>query len=693
MKRKIRYWIMLLGIPLLLLAGRNAYAGPGDFQLTVRNISQTAPNVIEFDLYLLDTDPLNDFYLSTEQFGILFNSSIYAGGTISATISNTGSGLGPFQLVTNNPQTETNAAYSGQTLILLAGNMAYTPLAQCTLISKTNPGTLITHFILTSTVNFASGTTPNFVFTSSTDVSPLYATRITVSDGSSVSDLTVTSGVNATVSGNPVLNAAPDQPGSISGSAVQCSGAAGQSYSVGEVTGATSYTWTLPAGWTITSGDGTNSIAVTVGTSGGTVSVTASNANGTSPASALSVTVNQTPVIPDQNTSANSGEAFSFTPAGAPGGTTYTWPAPVMSAGVTGGVAQLTGVTSISGTLSIPSGSGTATYTVTPANGTCIGSTFTVTVNVSSSCVPVDITVDPVNTSMCAGGNGSFSVTATGTTPAFQWQYYNGTAWVSVANGTPAGAVYTNAATAILNVSGITAVGIYQYRCTATNCIVSTDQSAAATLTVNAIPAQPDVNVTQPTCSAATGTITVNAPADAGMTYSIDGITYTNTTGIFSSVIPGGYTVTARSSAGCVSPGRSVTVNPQPLTPVVGNQTASINTGQTFTVTPAGVPIGTTYTWTSPVYTNGVTGGVAQATGVASISGTLTIPSGSGTATYTVTPATPTCTGNPFTVTVTVTSTCIPVDITADPVNTSMCVAGSVSFSVAATGTTPAFQW
>lgn len=781
MKRKIRNWIVLLGIPLFLLSGRNAYAGPEDFQLTVRNIQQTAPNIIEFDVYLLDTDPLNDFYLSTEQFGILFNSAIYGVGTISATISNTGSGLGPNQLILQSPAIETNAAYTGQTLILLGGNMAYTPLAQCTLISLASPGTLITHFILTSTVNFVSGTAPNFVFTSSGDVSPLYATRISVSDGSTVSNLTVTPGANATVVGNPVLNVAPQQftvtgggnycesagglpvglngsetgvtyslyrggselvttvsgtgsaisfgnqtagtytvsgtnfggttamagnavitmtslpatPVFSAGAATQCSGSTGQVYTVAEVATATSYNWTLPSGWNITGGSGTRSITATVGSAGGTVSVTATNSCGTGPAGTLNVTVSQTPSVPDQSpVSIGSGETFTVAPSGVPGGTTYTWPAPVMSTGVAGGVAQATGATSISGTLTIPSGSGTAVYTVTPTNGTCIGSTFTVTVNVSSSCAPVDITVDPINTSMCAGGSASFSITATGTSPVFQWQYNNGVSWVSVANGTPAGASYTNAASATLNISGITLAGSYQYRCTATNCSVSSDQSNAATLTVNEIPAQPTVTVTQPTCSTATGTISISAPTGTGMTYSMDGTTYTNTSGVFSAVAPGSYNVTARSSAGCTSPIRIATVNTQPPTPVVGNYSTSVNSGQLFSYSPAGVPIGTTYTWPAPVMDPGVTGGAAQGTPVSSISGTLSIPSGSGNAVYTVTPVAGSCTGSPFTVSVTVNSTCTQVSVTSHPVNASMCAGASESFNVVAGGTAPfVYQW
>ena len=55
-----------------------------------------------------------------------------------------------------------------------------------------------------------------------------------------------------------------------------------------------------------------------------------------------------------------------------------------------------------------------------------------------------------------------------------------------------------------------------------------------------ATPAAPAVTPTQPTCAVATGTITVTAPAPAaGITYSIDGTTYTNTTGVFTTVAPG----------------------------------------------------------------------------------------------------------------------------------------------------------
>ena len=78
------------------------------------------------------------------------------------------------------------------------------------------------------------------------------------------------------------------QPSSITGDASICTGST-EVYSVINDPGVSSYTWTLPAGWTGTSN--TNSIHVTAGSSGGTISVTANAACGSSIPQTLNVTV------------------------------------------------------------------------------------------------------------------------------------------------------------------------------------------------------------------------------------------------------------------------------------------------------------------------------------------------------------------------------------------------------------------
>jgi hypothetical protein len=75
-------------------------------------------------------------------------------------------------------------------------------------------------------------------------------------------------------------------PGPITGPVNLCSGAS-ETYSIAVVVGATSYTWTLPTGW---SGSSTStSIIVTAGAGGGNITVSPVNACGAGPAQILAV--------------------------------------------------------------------------------------------------------------------------------------------------------------------------------------------------------------------------------------------------------------------------------------------------------------------------------------------------------------------------------------------------------------------
>ncbi|MFA6128581.1 MAG: ice-binding family protein [Bacteroidales bacterium] len=128
-----------------------------------------------------------------------------------------------------------------------------------------------------------------------------------------------------------------------------------------------------------------------------------------------------------------------------------------------------------------------------------------------------------------------------------------------------------------------------------------------AVVTVNPLPAAPDITLVQPTCLSATGTITVTAPTGAGMTYSIDGVTYTNSTGIFGPLVAGPYTVTDKNAAGCISLGTIVTINAQPATPpapaITLTQTSCLSATGTITVT-APTEAGMTYSIDGVTYTN-----------------------------------------------------------------------------------------
>ena len=68
--------------------------------------------------------------------------------------------------------------------------------------------------------------------------------------------------------------------GMITGSALVCP-AVSETYSIAAVSGVSSYTWTVPTGWSITAGAGTTSITVMAGNTGGNITVSATNPCGT----------------------------------------------------------------------------------------------------------------------------------------------------------------------------------------------------------------------------------------------------------------------------------------------------------------------------------------------------------------------------------------------------------------------------
>jgi uncharacterized protein (TIGR02145 family) len=125
--------------------------------------------------------------------------------------------------------------------------------------------------------------------------------------------------------------AAPAAPGSISGLTHPDCNASGVSYSISSVNGATSYNWTVPAGATIVSGQGTTSITVDFGITSGDVSVRAENSCGNSSYTNLPVTIAVPsqpgdiagPVLPEPG---STGIAYSITAV--PGAISYHWTVP-----------------------------------------------------------------------------------------------------------------------------------------------------------------------------------------------------------------------------------------------------------------------------------------------------------------------------------------------------------------------------
>lgn len=174
-------------------------------------------------------------------------------------------------------------------------------------------------------------------------------------------------------------------------------------------------------------------------------------------------------------------------------------------------------------------------------------------------------------------------------------------------------------------------------------------------LTDRTTPAPPTTVAVQPTCIAGTGTITVSSPAPAaGIFYSIDGISYTNTTGIFTGLGPATYSVTAKYPAGCISPVKTETINNLPVVAgTISPAAATFCVGGSQVLTVTG---GTSYQW----YKNGTAiAGATASTYTATTAGTYTaniiigicIGNSSNSATVTVT-SLPTGTISPSTLTI-----------------------------------------
>ena len=89
----------------------------------------------------------------------------------------------------------------------------------------------------------------------------------------------------------------PDSPGTINGPSVVCRDSTA-GYSIQFVPGAISYSWTVPAGAQILSGQNTIAIVVQWGNTGGNISVIAGNQCGNSNPSVLAITINSPPSQP-----------------------------------------------------------------------------------------------------------------------------------------------------------------------------------------------------------------------------------------------------------------------------------------------------------------------------------------------------------------------------------------------------------
>ncbi len=139
----------------------------------------------------------------------------------------------------------------------------------------------------------------------------------------------------------------------------------------------------------------------------------------------------------------------------------------------------------------------------------------------------------------------------------------------------------------------------------------------------------PTLSVTQPSCSLSTGTIMVTSSV-SGLSFSLDGVNYSNTNGVFSGLTPGVYSLTAKNSSGAISSSVNATINNPPLTPqpilsITGKKNINrCDTLQSYSVTSQS---GVTFNWTVTGTGNYIkTGqGTNNITAVLKVAGTVNV--------------------------------------------------------------------
>lgn len=250
-------------------------------------------------------------------------------------------------------------------------------------------------------------------------------------------------GVSANQSYTVAVNTIPAQPFAISGNTITCSGMTG-SYSVAPVSGATSYSWALPGGWT---GTGTgNTISATAGAAGGNISVAASNNCGTSASQSLALTIGSLPAMPSAIAGStlvcpSSSNIYSVTPVS--GATSYSWSLPGTWSG-----------SSTSNTINVTAGASAGTISVASVNGCGASSSQVQAVSIGSApAMPLSIIG---NTVFCPGSSISYSVAAVSGATSYNWSLPGGWSGSSTTNSIQATA---GAAAGTISVTSVNACG------------------------------------------------------------------------------------------------------------------------------------------------------------------------------------------------------------------------------------------
>ncbi len=373
----------------------------------------------------------------------------------------------------------------------------------------------------------------------------------------------------------------PSQPAAITGSATVCAGTS-QTYSVAAVSGATSYTWWLPSGWTGTSI--TNSITVTAGSTAGTISVSADNSCGKSIVKALTVSISSAIAAPALITGSATvcpATSQTYTAAAVSGATSYTW---VLPSGWTG--------TSTTNSITVTTGTTGGNISVTANSSSCGSSTaraFAVSIS-SAIAAPALITG---SATVCPATSQTYTAAAVSGATSYTWALPSGWTGTSTTNSI---AVTTGTTGGQLTVKAVSNCG----------------QSAATTIAIaiiSAAPAQPAaISGNTSVCDGSAQTYSVAAVAGAASyTWLLPpGWTGTSTTNSIAVTAGAAGNISVAAVSGCgTSAARTLSVSggarpAAPATITVSGGSSSVCTGDVRTYTTPLVS-SVTYTWDLPM--------------------------------------------------------------------------------------------
>lgn len=417
---------------------------------------------------------------------------------------------------TTSIQVTTGAA--GGTISVTAGNACGTSAAS-TMVVIVSPGTPATPGLITGTAaqcpNLTNQTYSIAAVANATTYTWTVPTGWTITGGAGTNTITVTTG-NTGDNGNITVTAGnscgtspasilavtvgagtPATPGPITGTTIHCNQQFGQIYSIVAVPNATSYNWTVPGGWTVTAGSGTNSITVTTGLPGqnGDITVTAQNTCGTSGVSSLAVSVTKPPdqagsILPVITDVCQAGTYTFYVTTPPPAGVIYTWSVPsdwIINSGQ--------GTASINVTVGATSGN----ITITPSNICGNGPSNSLALIVDL--LPLAAGSITGNDEICEGSEQTFSILPVTLATSYQWSVPAG--WtINSGQGTTQIVVTTGLASGVVQVIPVNSCG----------------NGTASTLnvTVNPLPVAytgPDGDI----CVG--GTVQIGGPAVSGNTY------------------------------------------------------------------------------------------------------------------------------------------------------------------------------